>query len=552
MSDLRPEELDQAERSSLPPDLLVIHDRLVGDGARWRWRTPDGVALAQRTRASLTAELDMPELRVAPPTAEQSPAGASFRIDQQPDFGPRGLHTDMTSTPMARIRSFLGVAAAVAIVGMIALLLTHNAGKHNSGTGGDTATATPKSTPADTSQPASTGAFMQPDQFPVVAPSDPSVVYKLASGALQRSSDGGKTYTSEALPTTDLSRVDTMSVAVSPLDPTHVFVTMSGPKAGTDCMPSAPYPAITLHGGILASGFVPCGEQYVSVNSGHTWTQPHLPYNAVLGGTSMMRGSTGAMDDMQYAIKASGTRLYAAMALSDMAGSLIDSPGVRLIASDDGGLTWSLVDTSLATTSRLVCDFGVSSATPTVLYAVTEGSSCSNESFPSMNLWTSHDGGQNWSQVRTLPTQQETGVFVTDNGKLLYMILPQVAVQGHGANITTAPADIHVSMDGGATFQSAPAAGLPASPSLSGPYAVLADGSVVIGAAKSDSTGAPGPISLYSWKPGATSWTKVGGAEPAGVVAVVPLAPAPGAQRQTLIITDYSGTVSTVTAPLGS
>src|SRR5512143_3922456 len=53
MSDLRPEDIDGAQRSTLPPDLLAIHDRLTGDGARWRRRAPAGAGLADWARRTL-------------------------------------------------------------------------------------------------------------------------------------------------------------------------------------------------------------------------------------------------------------------------------------------------------------------------------------------------------------------------------------------------------------------------------------------------------------------------------------------------------------------
>jgi hypothetical protein len=457
---------------------------------------------------------------------------------------------DMRNVTMTRLRGFIGAAAAVLVVGLIALLLTHNAATRSKGTGAN-ADATPPATPHPnaTPQPQNNTAYLQPDQLPVVAQSDPSVVYKLASGALQRSSDGGATYSSEALPKTDLSSIDSTSVGVSPLDATHIFVTMAGKKGDQGCLPpSAPYPAIATHGGIMASGYVPCAEQYMSVDGGHTWTQPKLPFPAVLGGLNLFRAAHGPTGDQQYAFKAVGQRLYSAMAFSNMAGSLLDSPGARLVASDDGGLSWSLIDAGLATQSRFICDFGVAQS-PSVIYAVTADQGCGSEGFPNLSLWRSADGGQSWTRVRSLPTLAETGVFIGAQGQL-YLYMPQVTVQGHGANMTSAPADVYVSLDGGATFSSAPAAGLPAQPTMVGPYATLADGSLICGAASSLSS-APGPQALYTWKQGQSSWTKIADGVAQGIASVTAIAPAAGATQQTIIITDNAGNIATVKVTLG-
>lgn len=544
MSDLRPDDIDLSERSSLPSDLAAISDRLTDDGVRWRRQAPDGAGLPAWTRATLGERGGADVVRHSP-LAQRG----MERVEghSSPNVGSKGSLRDRRMLRPSRARGALGLAATVVVVGMIALLLTQNAYRRAHGPGGNSdATATSVSTPTMTAAPNLT--FLQPGQLPVVSASDPSVVYKLASGALQRSVNGGKTYSTEALPKSDLSQIDDTSVAVSPLDAAHVFVTFSGRKDTQVCPGVAPYPVIVMHGGIDAGGYIPCAEEYVSADGGHTWTQPKLPYRGALGGLNSYRVATGPLEDSQYTFKASGSRLYSALAFDNLGGSLADSPGVRLVVSDDGGMTWALIDSALATSTRYICDFGVEAATG-MIYAVTGDNACGGMSNPKLTLWVSANSGQRWSVLRALPTLGETGIFVGAHGEL-YIYEPQVTVAGRGSTTTATPADLKVSVDHGATFSSAPSAGLSADTPLTGPFATLADGSIVC-AVMGPNSGTVVPMTLYAWKPGASSWRTLAPIIPGGVTAVTPLPLAAGETQQTLLVADEAGNLTQVKVPLG-
>lgn len=554
MSDLRPDDNEGAERSTLPYDLLDIHDRLTGDGARWRQRAPTGAGLADWARATLA-----PTPRATRIHAERAPLRDHWSqpLEAEPDdyLASRGAPHSMT---MKRIQGAAGAVAAALIVGLIAVLLIYNAPAHGgAGSGPGPHSKTPSADhktprPAKTPNPAATptplphNAFLQPGQLPVVAQSDPRVVYQLGNNALLRSSDGGAHYASLALPNTGLSQVDSYSLAVSPLDANVVFIAASGKRNGQGCQPaSAPYPAIAQHGGILASGYVPCTAQLVSMTGGRTWRRLSLPSAGALGGLNSYRAMPGPYDDQAYTFQAQGKRLYAAMAFSVMGGSLIDSPGVRLVASDDGGLTWRFVDNGLAGPNTWVCDFG---AAPTglVVYAVTADGPCEYMGqYPELDFWRSADGGQSWQHVRLLPTLGESGLFVSAQGAI-YSFMPQVAQQGKGANITGTQTAVMVSVDGGLHFTSAPSAGIPSDMTPWRVYGTLPDGSVIFGAGPqaADPNSGP-PENLYTWKKGQSAWTRISPQYPGGVTALTVSVASAG--QQTIFITDYYGNVIPLT-----
>jgi hypothetical protein len=554
--DQRPDDTTlDLDRSELPPDLLPLHERLVADGARWRRRAPDGRDLPAWARVTLVA---------APSTAESANGGLrERRLDAHDEHlsrpkGPHSLMDSSNTSTRARWRAFAGAAAATIVVGLLAALLAHNAALRGAG-GSASAPSTPPTPTPCPSQPPETPllpngcpaatpgqqpVFLQPGDLPVVAPGDPQTVYRVANFAVQRSTDGGKTFTATTQPKTGLSRVDYTGIAVSPLDVNTVFFSAGGLKNDQGCPPPQSYGALALtqHGGILASGFIPCSAQLMSRDGGQTWRKLSLPTGGVLGGTAGFRSMRMTEGAQQYTIQAQEQRLYSAIAFANMGGSLVDSLGARLVASDDGGVTWKLIDDALVRTGHVVCDFAASPSGKTV-YATTSPGGCAAETFPTISLWRSDDGGLSWQGLGHLPTLEETGMVVSHQG-WLYIYTPDVTVQGHGASETATPASAIVSQDGGAHFTHAPTANLPPKDGLLGPFATLSDGSVIYQLQTADPAGSSG--ALYSWKPGASAWTKLSDTT-AGVAAVIVAQLPAGGDRVTVIGND--GAVTSFDTP---
>jgi hypothetical protein len=547
--DQRPDDMSpDTDRSELPPDLWPLHERLVTDGARWRRRAPDGRALPAWARATL---INTPSVR---DLADGGRRERQFDAHDEHPSRPKGPHPRMDSpynTSPTRWRAIAGGLAATVVVGLLAALLVHN-GAQRGGTAKATATPAPPRctvTPPPeapigpdgclaTPQPANNpGTFFQPGQLPVVAPSDPQIVYRIQAGAPSRSTDGGKTYTAVSKPKTDISPIDDESFTVSPLDASHVFLTISGAKSGQMCVVGQSGQA--YHGGTLFSGSTDCSEQFYSADSGQTWTRLRLPGGVVLGGTNLFRVVQGPYESTMYVIQAQGSRLYAGAGFETQGGAILASLGARILTSTNGGATWTLVDQPLANAGLYVCDFAASPSGSTIYAAVTN-QSCGNEGLPAMGLWRSDNAGQSWSTVSSLPSPAEGGMLVAPSGAL-YIFEPAASPVSHSMNVSQTARYALVSVNGGATFSHAPTAGIPGDPSkvaLIGPVAMLSDGSALYAV----QAGAGG--GLYAWKLGDASWAKVA-ALPGATLGAALTIPNP-AGGDTLVIVDAGANITTV------
>lgn len=550
--DQRPDDTNaDPDRSELPSDLWPLHERLIADGERWRRRAPDGRDLLAWARATLLAAPSSAEPANTPKLRERWLDAQDEHLSQPK--GPRVPMESPNDTRRARWRGVAGALAVTVVVGLLVALLVHNAAQRGAGASTtSTATATSRlaatPTPPDASGNNPTN-FVQSSQLPVVAVRDTQIAYRVdTNNQVQRSTDGGKHFTPTTQPKTGLSNIGFTGLAVSPLNASTVFFNAGGQKNGQGCSPGQSYGALTQHSGGLMSGYVPCTAQLFSTDGGQTWRALKLPTGGVMGGPQGFRAMQQFYQNaQQYTIQAQGQRLYSAVAFANAGGSLIDSPGIRLVASDDGGATWKLIDSALVRSGNtIVCDFAAA-PTGTTIYATTSPGSCGGMgTFPTITLWRSDNGGQSWrGPIRNLPTQAENGMVVSSQG-WFYTFTPDVTAQGRGANATSSPASAVVSQDGGGRFTSAPSAGLPSGASLAGPFATLSDGSVVYALQGGDPATSANDT-LYSWKPGASSWTKLTGAIANGVNAVIVTPASTGGDTLT-IITD-AGSVISLTTP---
>ncbi|MEO7001855.1 MAG: sialidase family protein, partial [Ktedonobacterales bacterium] len=382
-----------------------------------------------------------------------------------------------------------------------------------------------------------------PAFVPIIVQSNPQIVYVVNNGKLQRSSDGGKTYSGVALPTTDLTQVS-ITVTVSPLDTQRIYVTLYGLRNGQGCLPTGadaapasniqPHSASSAQQGALVklSGYGPCSEQYTSASGGGSWSKVHLPVAGVLAATTTMRTILGFVSAPPYTFQAQGSALFAMAGYSGQDGALGGGqPGI--VRSDDGGATWRQVNQPPinASSGQSVCDFAAAPSGQTLYAIVDQG--CGNAGAPTISLWRSKDGGANWSQIHTFTNVVESGMSVAADGTL-YIDLPRAqftsgafsagasstntgaggipysALSG-GGTINATPNAMLASANEGASFAAAPVRGVSSNTSIFGPFAILADGSVV--ALGTPNGSQSNPDTLYTWKLGASSWQKVNSSE---------------------------------------
>ena len=489
--------------TELSPELCSLYHELLADGTVWRTEQPAMSGLD----ATIVALMIQREAARHPDTATASPARAP---------GSQVRHTDMKGTlPMQgkRLRGLVAAAATLAVVALFATALLNTA-LHRSSPRSPGATTTAAS-PTDAhgrwvKQPRLTEPGASSD--PAIAPTDPSVVYEATNPAnapnasgdssgitLRTTADGGASWRTISIPggiiATDLKDA---VFFVSPLRAQTVFLQLFD-----ESMPNCP------PGSSVSEGSPMCIPVYVSTNSGASWLPVHLPVPGVLG----YGGVVGSAP-----LYAQGTRLYSSATCYG------DAACTRILASDDGGLTWQPVDGAIRAGGQSVCDYAVSPAGSTI-FAVTASDHCAQQGHSPMLLWRSDDAGGHWAQVGALPQPFVHGMAVTANPAggtpLLYINMPrQIGTFSKGdvsyAKLSASPGDLRVSADGGLTWHAAPPQGAPTNQDMSfGPYGALSDGSVVFPFVPApDVLTDPAGVPLYTWKLGDTSWHELAPALP--------------------------------------
>lgn len=429
-----------------------------------------------------------------------------------------------------RSKGFLGAGAALVLVALfVALFAVLSQSGHKPQTGGSpsthaTATATTPTNQHGKWQPVAR--LTHTPGVPVIAPSNPSVVYEVANGVVRRSADGGATWANLPNPA-DFPAGDTpqwFDLFVSPLSPDTLWTTvnLTNPNGNGAINCPVPFPT-AFAGGNIASGAsnlygnnislggsIPCQVQNVSTDGGRTWKLVKLSFAFMLGTVSGDPATTyNIWDQFSATPQAQGNRLYTLTTDGPLTSS---TGGGHVAMSSDGGVTWHDVSAHLSNAGLDICNVAAVSTSSTV-YAVANGNGCAIDGATAPSLWRSDDAGGIWHQVTLPPNRLVFGLIATGGAQpILYAQMPTLSTVSHTANTTTLATDFFASSDGGRTWKQSPAAGVPANIVGSGTMTLLSGENVVVpfitmGAQAGPNT--PETFTFAAWQPGAVSWKKL-------------------------------------------
>lgn len=495
----------------LPRELLSMERQILADSAAWERRVPPMEPFTARLRAVLQEE----SMR----DPETAPGGQFEESGVQVTGAQRG-----GPAAAGRWRALVATVAAIVVVGLLGAVFATLAPGHDhpaTGTGEPTSVS---STPAVVPTPtllaihalAERPAITQQPGIPVVAQSDPQVMYEYADNqpgaVLRRSDDGGATWHDLALPQSSGS-LGALYLAVSPLDASNVLLEMDVniPTNGS----CAVHADMRSNDAPASGGGTICRLMFRSQDGGNIWHPIQLP----IAGSFFGNGVVFYYDST--VVQGQGNRLYARV--YDKLNPTNPVLDIRILSTTDGGATWQPADTSLAQQAPHVCSYA---ATPvgSTLFAV---SAASCLAMSGGTLWRSDDAGASWTRVGPAPSwvvpMMTALVAANANGDpnrpLLYATRMPTGQSSEA---------VEVSVDGGKTWQNAPTAGVPASaPPQMMSTAALPDGSIVAAfagvPASSEPSGSVGPtptpipsefgtphaVSCYYWSPGARAWQRL-------------------------------------------
>lgn len=480
--------------------------RLTGDGAAWRRSLPGTEGLARHVRT-----LGEPPRSGMAPAVSRREDRRMTTIDEpseQPSGSP--VRTEPTRpNHFHRARQMIAAVAALVVVALFASVFAAQSHRHGPGasptstTYSQTVGVTPTALPPAGFMPA--GKLASVSGLPVVSPADTRTSYVVNGAHVTRSDDKGATWTTLPTPRNFPSGVTVswIDLFVSPLSAKTVYATadLSNPDNSQVNNCPAPLPLGHIGAKISLSGVVPCEVTEISVDGGATWSVLRMPGDFELGNASPSSTQLNMYNGYSANPIAQGNRLYSLAGHGPMASVGPD----RLVSSNDGGATWQYADDGLVAQGQSPCQFA---ATPTghTLFALTVPSSVSCD--PNYNqppqLWRSDDGGASWRQETTPSGRLVIGAALSTGAQpILYLLMPgpsQPHVGVSGAAVT----DIFASADGGATWSQAPATGIPGTSPINGnAMTTLSDASLAV--AYND---AP-VITVYMWRPGQSSWTKL-------------------------------------------
>ena len=420
---------------------------------------------------------------------------SSFRIGRRAETSSDTSGDTSGDTPgvshvssSSHVRGWAALLGALVIIGMAVVGFHTLATKGGVPAKAAVATATPTHSASSVAKNRwIAGASLATTSAPVLAPSNPQVIYQILSPSapLRRSTDSGKDWQSYPLPE---HLADGVNLYVSPLDANTVFLSaqyLEPPQDGAQCLetPEARPPA---------AGY-DCVAQWVSHDGGTHWRTPRLPLGAPLADLAppFWAGTP------QF-VQAQGQMLVGALYCYQ---PLCGNTEYRIVTSADGGLSWQFADADIAAGRHYVCDLAPVTNSATI-FAVSADISCTTalagmtpSGITPLTLWRSDDAGQHWSRIGILPTDV--------GGRLLVEPDPAVGQPLLYGNM-------YASVDGGNTWHAAPRAGLPTQIQVQ-MLGVRRDGSLLVGALPMKvATGQSVTETIYHWRAGDTSWQQVG------------------------------------------
>ncbi|HEX9037760.1 MAG TPA: hypothetical protein VF808_12315 [Ktedonobacterales bacterium] len=254
------------------------------------------------------------------------------------------------------------------------------------------------------------------------------------------------------------TNVQYLAIFPSPINPQVAFLTIQTSLTVGVPACSTPAGATAAHGGVNAAPAASyiCQLQYVTKDSGVTWQALSLPVKGGLGGVSP---ELNVSLDLLGQVRAQGARIYGVVTNAVLGASGIVPPG-RLVASDDGGLTWVLADGGLADQGLAIWDFAPTPSGTTV-YVTAEPVNDPARVPPgygaTLSIWVSPDGGLTWRHSSSAPG--------ASSGKLVEGMLAGVSPAGKRAVylLTGDKSERSVlgSIDDGVTWQGDPSFSFP-------------------------------------------------------------------------------------------
>jgi hypothetical protein len=343
---------------------------------------------------------------------------------------------------------------------------------------------------------------------PAISPTNPSVVYEATAPAyssvvLRRTDNGGATWHILPFPLASTANVRTINLFINPHDSQMVYLQIFN-LAAQSC------PAGTVEN--ISEGGQGCFVQFISTDAGNHWQLESLPYGGYFADYSLGNGQT---------IRSQGNRLYMMLVCKMFACA-------HIVTSTDNGLTWSVADGQISTSTINLCDFAVAPTGQTIFAIMTNGT-CDGRS--TQTLWESTDSGAHWQRNAQLPTgipeSMEVAMGADPTHPLLYLDDAPVSgtvTKGNIPNYLNATTDFAVSSDGGKTWQHAPSQGVPDTLQNLHMIGILSDGSIIGEFASAKDANASYDFNgstLFRWKAGETAWQQLGNATIGNIIAMV-------------------------------